>query len=201
VLRPKVQIGGKFSRCEQGIFALKARLIAAGVEVSHPIGTKIRSVVDGIALSVNLDELGLSLFDLEIDYFRKLKSSSLHIVHNRADDKLGHVGRAAATELGYALLNGRNVCLIYGPPKYGPAVSQNLADVISRRLESIHIERIDLLSGPELLEAVFKLCNQQPDYHLSARERQVIKAAVSQLLRDYAHKRFCIPPGNPSPFG
>ena len=181
---PSVQIGGKFSAADQGIFVLKQKLLAAGVHVSHPIGNRIHATIGGVSLSVDLKTLDISLFDLELDYLRKIGSSSLHIVHNTFGEHLGYVGESASIEIGYAMLKRKNVCLLYGP-MCSASVPRTLATIINSRARNFHIHRLDLLKGAQLRERVVEISRRKIAYDLSSRETRIIRALVCGLLRAY----------------
>jgi hypothetical protein len=183
-VRPSVQIGGKFTVLDNGIFVLKRALLAAGVDVSHPLGDSIKTNVSGMSLSIDLDTVGFSLFDLEIDYLRHIAQSSLHIVHNKVGTDIGYVGESAAVEICYAILKNRNICLLH-KPIYSSSVPRVLTDILELRQSTFHVKRIDLLEGDVLLNAVSQLSQSEPHYNLNPSEVQAIKRQVCLSLRKY----------------
>ena len=179
-----VQIGGKFSITDVGIFTLKQALVEAGVTVAHPRGDAVIASAGGMALSIDLNKHKMTLFELEIDYFRSIGCCAVHIVHNKVNEQIGYIGESAAVEIGYAVLAGRPVCVLY-PPVYAPSVPIDIAELLRRKRERLIIDRIDTLRGDNLRNRISELAATEPKYSLIEDERRTICCASSRLLKKY----------------
>lgn len=179
----KTQLGGKFSKQEQGLFELRTKLIDAGIEVEFPFNDGIVGVHNGIEVTFIPTE-SRSFYDVEIEFFSAIKNNSIHIVHNKFVEKVGYIGESASIELAYALLHNKPVVLLY-EPVFSDKVPEILQNTIRKNLSKVNVKRLDLMEKEELINYLSQITGMQYNYIMDVRDEVKIMEIVNNLLNSY----------------
>jgi len=177
----KTQISGKYSIEDGGVFSLKKKLIEAGITVFHPICDKIIGFDHGVPISF-VKHKGLSLFDVELDYYNCIKSSPFHIVYNCFKTTMGYIGGSVSLEITYAIVFNRPIIICFNEIALNKAVQKKIAEIIIRNKKNfIHISLQDL-SKEKILSRVGEV-----SYDITPDEEAFVLDSVNDILLTYKH--------------
>lgn len=144
------QLSGKLSAEDTGLFALKKKLLEAGIEVQFPFGDRIIGEYKGIPVTFAPNRKR-SFYDVELAFFQAIRNNPVHIVHNRYGRNRGYIGKSASMEIAYAILHHRPIIMLYRPV-CSESVQAPVKKLIKANFRRFVIKRIDLL-GTEALHA------------------------------------------------
>lgn len=158
----KSQLSGKFSKKDSGIFALRKKLIKAGIEIQFPFSDGIVGEYKGISMTF-VPTPERTFYDVELAFFGAIKRNPIHIVHNKHDKDYGYIGESASVEIAYAILHSKPVILLY-QPTFSEKVPSAVKRLIETNTGNLFIKRLDLLSKQKmatyLLEAIEKFLGE-----------------------------------------
>lgn len=177
------QVGGKFGAADTGLFALKQSLLDAKIRVNHPQGNQILGTHQGVEISFD-PNAGRSFHEIEVDFFKSMRESDIHIVHNKFEDRIGYLGTSATIETGYAITHNKPIIMLY-PPIFMRPETKIIDQIITACLGEIFIYRIDQLSGNSLLQVVQKLAATRVSYPISLHDELQILEHANKLLDSY----------------
>lgn len=178
------QLGGKYSREDQGLFELKAALKAAGINVMFPMNDQIVAEHNGIELTFDPEKEGLSFYDAEVMYLSAIRNNPVHIIHNKFKEDLGYIGQSASVEMTYAILHDRPVVLLY-PPRFSDKAPAIVQDIVARNAGLLHVARIDSMEPGELKNYIFGVAERPVQYDLDVKQEIEIMRTVDELLESY----------------
>lgn len=142
------QLSGKLSSEDTGLFALKKKLVEAGIEVQFPFGDRIIGEYKGIPVTFTPNRKR-SFYDVELAFFQVIRKNPVHIVHNRYGGNRGYIGKSASTEIAYAILHHRPIVMLYRPV-CSDGVPAPIKKLIMANARRFTIKRIDLLEAKKL---------------------------------------------------
>lgn len=177
------QLGGKFSKEENGLFDLRRHLINAGINVQFPFNDGIIGEYNGIGVTF-IPTPERTFYDIETEFFHAIKTNPIHIVHNKFKDQLGYIGESASIELGYAIIHNRPIVLLY-PPILSDKVSPIIRDLLTRNIDLIKVERLDMLGTEELNTFISETLSKPVEYIIGVNDEVEIMKIIDALLSSY----------------
>ena len=145
----KSQLSGKFSKEDSGIFALRKKLIKAGIEIEFPFNDKIVGEYKGVAMTF-VPTPERTFYDVEFAFFEAIRRNPIHIVHNKDEKDCGYVGESASVEIAYAILHSKPVVFLY-KPTFSSKVPLMVKKLIENNTDNLFIKRLDLLSKSKVV--------------------------------------------------
>src|SRR3989338_5234043 len=180
----ETQLGGKYSKEDQGLFHLKSALTKAGIYVRFPMGNDIVVEHNGIALTFDPQAEGVSFYEAEVRYLRAIKNNSFHIIHNKYRQDLGYIGQSASVEMAYTMLHNKPLVLLY-PPNFSDKAPQIVQEVVAANTSELNIARLDTMQPYEISEYLQDIARQQPHYDIDVRQEITIMKTLEELLESY----------------
>jgi len=177
------QLGGKFSREENGLFDLRKHLISSGINIEFPFSDGIVGEYKGIGVTF-IPTPERTFYDIEIEFFNAIRINPVHIVHNKFKDQIGYIGESASIELGYAIMHNRPIIFLY-EPTFSEKVSPIIKELINANVELIKIKRLDLLSTDEVSDYVSTIVTDPIEYLLKVTSEVEVMKIVGNLLDSY----------------
>lgn len=182
----KTQIGGKFSKDENGLFELRKRLIASNINVEFPFNDGIVGEYKGIGVTF-IPTSERTFYDIEIEFFEAIRRNPVHIVHNKYIEQIGYIGESTSIELGYAIIHNTPIIFLY-PPIFSDKVSDVIKKLITDNISLIHVKRLDILTQDELNKYIVEVSLIQPKYDYKLKDELEVIKTVDNLLNSYLDK-------------
>ncbi|MEX0896060.1 MAG: hypothetical protein WDZ94_03915 [Patescibacteria group bacterium] len=182
----RTQLGGKFSREDDGIFVLKKQLKSLGVAVTFPEGDNIIGDHNGIPVTFNPNEK--DFYQVELEYLASIRDSSLHIVYNNKPDVSGYIGESASLEMLYAIAHNKPIIIMYSPIVLSNTVWDEVREPISRNQNEFFQIRFDLLTPEEVLSIIDRAAQSTPKYKLTSEESEKVFPLILKLMRQYRNR-------------
>ncbi len=179
----KTQLGGKFSKLENGLFELKKKLESAGVIVEFPFNDGIIGQHNGIDVTFIPTE-EKNFHSVEIDFFKAIKRNPIHVVHNKFVDQIGYIGVSASIEIAYAILHDKPILFLY-KPMFSDSVNPYIKHLILRNVKAIRIKRIDDWRPEEVKNFIEDFTNTGVEYDINVEDEIQIMDLVNDLLESY----------------
>lgn len=179
----RTQLGGKFSREDDGIFVLKKQLKDLGVTVAFPEGDSIVGDHNGIPVTFNPEEK--DFYQVELEYLASIRDSSLHIVYNNKPGVPGYIGESASLEMLYAIAHNKPIVVAHSPIVLSETVWDEVREPISRNQYEFFQIRFDLLTPEETLKLLNRAAINSPTYKLSSEESEKVFPLILRLMRQY----------------
>ncbi|TSC72624.1 MAG: hypothetical protein G01um101438_341 [Parcubacteria group bacterium Gr01-1014_38] len=181
----KTQMSGKFSKRDRGIFNLKRRLVAAGIEVQFPFSDKIVGEYQGTPVTF-MPTADQSFYDVELAFFAAIRTNPVHIVHNKHGRHRGYIGESASIETAYAILHAKPIILLH-PPMLSDKVPLSVRKLIEENRKSLFVARIDLFSSDRLIAYVSKVIDGfSGKYDLCDVETEIsVMESIAKLFESY----------------
>lgn len=183
----KTQLSGKLSKRDKGIFALRKKLIKAGIEVEFPF-SGIVGEWKGIPVTF-ASTAERSFYDVELAFFYAIRTNPVHVVHNKYGKRLGYIGESASMEIAYAILRNKPIVFLY-KPRCSKNVPSSVKKLIKSNISRFFIKRIDLLSGKNLVAYVASAIRSFGDrYDPCEVETEIgVMEAIADLFNSYKTK-------------
>jgi hypothetical protein len=180
----RTQLGGKYSKEEQGLFTLKTHLVDAGVDIVHPIGNGIVSGYKGMSLCFDPVKEGKSFYEIELDYYNGIRTNPIHLVYNKFKEIRGYLGESASIELAYAMAHDIPAVLLYRPA-FADSVPEAIRTIIDRAIDKVSIIRLDLLAAEEVKPTLAEISTTPISYGISVEDELMVMSFVKRLLDSF----------------
>lgn len=180
----ETQLGGKYSKEDQGLFDLKARLMDAGIHVAFPMYDKIVTEQNGIELTFDPSKEGMSFYEAELRYLRAIRNNPVHFIHNKFREDLGYIGESASVEMAYAMVHNRPIVLLY-PPQFSPKAPVIVQDIVAANTGLLHVARIDQMEASEIREFALQATQTPTQYDITVEQELEVMRTVDKLLDSY----------------
>ena len=182
------QISGKYDPRNVGLYNFSNRLKKLGVKLFFPKGEGVIEYSHGFAITIP-QESKIPFYKTQVDFFRAIRSTKLHIVYDKILEKNGkvingYVGESAAVEVLYALLHNKPL-LFLTAPNFSQTAYSEVKEIINKRKELFEISDLDKLSDEDVLEKINETSKKQVDYHLTKEEKNVLRKSMLRLGRSY----------------
>lgn len=175
------QLGGVYRPNNHALFAVKRKLQALGVRVTHPISYDF-IVRDHQPFT--FDPNVWSQNEIAFDYYQSIATCDFHVVCNQKTGAAqGYIGADTARSLVYALLKRKPVILLFAP-SFADDVHPLEAAIIERNLPAIKIENLLHSTEDQLLHCITSTCKMRPDYQFENSEMNTIHSRVQSYLND-----------------
>lgn len=188
----KVQLGGKFTREDDGIFLLKKKLKESGhFSIRYPEGDGIMADHNGIPLTFDPAKEKKSFYEVELDFMLSIKESDFHIVYNKFAEKIGYIGESSSIEIAYGLVHDKNIVLMH-QPLFSDKVPESIKNLISVAVQKEKILVIPLYTYnlTEIDNFVHDYKSYEVKYSLSVTQEMTVLQEVEKLLLSYKNANF-----------
>lgn len=184
-------ICGKYGPSEQPAYELRRKLMAAGLQVSFPLGEKPIEHFSGYTFSTR-DEERMPFDVMQEIFFLRIEKSPYLIVASSyldADGQLrkGRLGFSAAHEVCYAIANKKAIVATHTVEEISKYVPQILFDTILQKKEQFVTQ--DLLKlTTEQLNSFLKGLPEKVEYNLTAEQEEAIFRVCDKLIQIEHHR-------------
>ena len=183
----KSQLSGKFSKKDSGIFALRKKLIKAGIEIEFPFSDGIVGEYKGIAMTF-VPTPERTFYDVELAFFEAIRRNPIHIVHNKHDKDCGYIGESASAEIAYAILHGKPVVLLY-KPTFSDKVHLAVKRLIETNISNLFIKMFDFLSKQKMATYLWEAIeNFSGEYTYDTETEISVMGCITDLFAQYKSK-------------
>lgn len=181
------QLGGVYRPNNHALFAVKKKLQALGVRVTHPISYDF-IIKDNQPFT--FDPNVWSQYEVALDYYQSIATCDFHVVCNqKAGTSQGYMGADTARSLVYALLKHKPVILLFHPT-FASDVNPLEAGIIERNIPAIKIENILHHTNDQLRRTIATTCKMHPQYQFEDNEIN----AVHDRVQTYLAATLAMPP-------
>jgi len=180
------QLGGKFSREDDGIFVLKKKLTDSGAIVRFPEGDSIIGDHNGIPITFNSDEK--DFYQVELEYLAAIKNCSCHIIYNHKPNIPGYIGESASVEILYAIAHNKPIVVIHKPIVISSTVWEKVSRILEKNTPTFTQIRLDLLPPAFIMEELERITTSAPNYNLTPQERNDVFTFVLRLIKSYKNR-------------
>lgn len=177
------QIGGKYSKLDNGVFNLKKFLEDFEIEVNFPESNNIVSERNGIELTFEISD-SKNFFSVEKAFFQSIKNSSFHIVCNQFLDNFGYLGYSSSIEVAYAILRNKPLIFLY-PLKIQDSVPNNIRNLILDNYELLNILNITQYSKVNLYDYLNRIYNKKYIYNIDIINEISIMYTIKEMFDKY----------------
>jgi hypothetical protein len=181
---PRVQISGKYSPDNQGLFLLRRRLVDAGIIVQFPRGDTIIDYPYKFAITIP-EEAEVPFYKTQIEFFREIRQNHIQITFDIYDDLDGYVGESTGIETAYALSCNKPILMLVPPEIYSRMLPKRIQNLIEVHKSQIVIQDIREMTNSELTEFLCDFQTKEVNYGLSYADRRTIFAEMITLSRKY----------------
>ena len=152
----RTQVSGRYSPDNPGVFELRQRLVAMGMDVRFPAGDSIVEYVEGFAITTP-EERAVAFHDTELAFLDSIRKCDLHIVYNLWASEEGYIGESTAVETIRAMSRGVPTVWLRPPGRFSPSMSRDLRIFTTGATHYAYVEALDTLPDAELATSIGRL--------------------------------------------